>query len=795
MDSSALSDAGDVLRGHLVTASDAPPGVQIAVVLAFNVLLFAPLLGLAWVLVQQAFGLTWSRVVAGAVGLALAILVFPSSARELGVASGEAMQTALRILPPAADVSARCAASKDPDDGCDAHGVVAVPVYLGQAAELVVREWRLAQAKTSVSREAVRAGLRDAARGQVWGLQYAPRSAAAHASTSVGVVDNGLDLASVVLAIVVVVLGATGWTRVQQEVAAFRQALQGEDEPTRRRTRARIKDLTLYAVLGLGAYLAFAAITALGPFLEARRLASTGGLDGAEARIAAVDTEWRAADVRPELPTDGDLDEFERRITQYAVLRRRTLTETREFLASSYNSFEASFDQSFLAVERFDGEPFTELQEIYGLTRDEALAVNNAAEALKRDLTAVFDCAQGVRDLNLLAGKRGGVGADLDASRSLPVGSRYLYFNAFRSHTALLQARLDALQPGPDQRVPEVQRAALAAQVQAVAAAFASFQETATDAINSLQRSEQILSAETDGMLRVLADHRDFRWAVRRESQLLDRGVDTARLTARDELVQAQAEFGAIQRAGPGWMDRLEALSNWYEHAFRQVLEDRQECADALVDALAQEERHLRRALDAFPEGDTNEVPLAILRARLERFSKQLHAPVLDEGRPDEPDAAVVPPVPQCARADAALPPKPERVSAGTRYGTTVGVLSGWLLQMGTLDVVLIAGMLGFGLLGAGLSRIIRRRLGQDPDARTNPEEPLVDDVPSVLFTGLGATLIVYLAGAGGLGAITSVTPTLDPYVLMLGCFVASVFSEDVWRSARGWMKDRKLTE
>ena len=89
-----------------------------------------------------------------------------------------------------------------------------------------------------------------------------------------------------------------------------------------------------------------------------------------------------------------------------------------------------------------------------------------------------------------------------------------------------------------------------------------------------------------------------------------------------------------------------------------------------------------------------------------------------------------------------------------------------------------------------------RRRLSAEEEARAAPAPtsapPLVEDVPSIVFQGLGATLIVYLAGVGGLGAVSTTAPELDPYVLMLGCFTAAVFSDDVWRWARDWVQKQR---
>lgn len=110
-----------------------------------------------------------------------------------------------------------------------------------------------------------------------------------------------------------------------------------------------------------------------------------------------------------------------------------------------------------------------------------------------------------------------------------------------------------------------------------------------------------------------------------------------------------------------------------------------------------------------------------------------------------------------------------------------------WLIKLGSISLTLVAGMLGFGLLGAAISSIIR-------DAKVRQAgEPLVKDLTSVAIRGMSATVVVYLAAKGGLAIIAGgAAPEPNSYVLLLTCFVASVFGDDVWVSTRKWFQGRE---
>jgi hypothetical protein len=126
-------------------------------------------------------------------------------------------------------------------------------------------------------------------------------------------------------------------------------------------------------------------------------------------------------------------------------------------------------------------------------------------------------------------------------------------------------------------------------------------------------------------------------------------------------------------------------------------------------------------------------------------------------------------------------PPDPSK--PGSDWGPFTFVAS-WLLRTQSLDLALITGMLGFGFFGSAISRFVRRQSsdGSGTAAVTN-------DLSTVVISGLSAAIVVFLASQGGLaifsGSEAAVPAEPNPYVLLLTCLVAAVFSEDIWRRVR----------
>lgn len=104
--------------------------------------------------------------------------------------------------------------------------------------------------------------------------------------------------------------------------------------------------------------------------------------------------------------------------------------------------------------------------------------------------------------------------------------------------------------------------------------------------------------------------------------------------------------------------------------------------------------------------------------------------------------------------------------------------IASWLIFPQSDEMVLIAGMLGFGFLGAGVSSIIRTR-GEGKDV-----EHYKNGVTSVLIGGVSASLVIFLGAKGGFAIFSNNEVDLNPYSLLFLCLIGAVYSESVWSKA-----------
>jgi hypothetical protein len=128
-----------------------------------------------------------------------------------------------------------------------------------------------------------------------------------------------------------------------------------------------------------------------------------------------------------------------------------------------------------------------------------------------------------------------------------------------------------------------------------------------------------------------------------------------------------------------------------------------------------------------------------------------------------------------------------EVVPARPELGSYLGpfkLVASWLLRTESLSLALIVGMIGFGLLGSASSSFIREK-GENG----GPDQPLVRDLSGVIIRGCSAAIVVFLAAKGGLAIFGSGAADPNPYVLLLTCLVAAVFSDAVWERAQEWFK------
>ncbi|GAB2177790.1 hypothetical protein [Dongia sp. agr-C8] len=117
-------------------------------------------------------------------------------------------------------------------------------------------------------------------------------------------------------------------------------------------------------------------------------------------------------------------------------------------------------------------------------------------------------------------------------------------------------------------------------------------------------------------------------------------------------------------------------------------------------------------------------------------------------------------------------------------YVGSFGVAISWLLRSESQPLVLIVGLLGFGLLGAACSTFVR-----EVSRRSGGDGALVEDLAGVVIRGVSAAVVVFLAVYGGL-AIFGTNAEPNPYVVLFTCLVGAVFSDTVWDWAQSRLQD-----
>ncbi|HVZ09926.1 hypothetical protein [Rhodopila sp.] len=108
------------------------------------------------------------------------------------------------------------------------------------------------------------------------------------------------------------------------------------------------------------------------------------------------------------------------------------------------------------------------------------------------------------------------------------------------------------------------------------------------------------------------------------------------------------------------------------------------------------------------------------------------------------------------------------------------GLASSWLLKTESPELALIVGLLGFGFFGALATSFIREFKGTPGN-----QLPGVGFILPALVRGIGAAVLVFLAAKGGAAVLAKGEVSPNAYAIFFACFVAAVFSDDVWDWAR----------
>jgi hypothetical protein len=119
--------------------------------------------------------------------------------------------------------------------------------------------------------------------------------------------------------------------------------------------------------------------------------------------------------------------------------------------------------------------------------------------------------------------------------------------------------------------------------------------------------------------------------------------------------------------------------------------------------------------------------------------------------------------------------------------GDELGIFKGiaqWLIKPFSMALVLIVGMLGFGLFGAVISTFVKEGKTLPDDKK---EGVIINDITGVIIRGVSAAIVIFLGVKGGLAIFSSGEGDPNPYALFFTCLVGAVYSERIWE----WAKEK----
>lgn len=121
------------------------------------------------------------------------------------------------------------------------------------------------------------------------------------------------------------------------------------------------------------------------------------------------------------------------------------------------------------------------------------------------------------------------------------------------------------------------------------------------------------------------------------------------------------------------------------------------------------------------------------------------------------------------------LPPLPQ---LGTDWGP-LGKIASWLISAQSVDLILIVGMFGFGLLGSAISSFV------NSDKNIQSNRPIIENLSIVIIRGFSAAIVIFLATKGGIAIFNNGSNVPNPYVLFFTCLIGAVYSERIWDWAK----------
>lgn len=113
-----------------------------------------------------------------------------------------------------------------------------------------------------------------------------------------------------------------------------------------------------------------------------------------------------------------------------------------------------------------------------------------------------------------------------------------------------------------------------------------------------------------------------------------------------------------------------------------------------------------------------------------------------------------------------------------------------WLIKPLSMALVLIVGMLGFGLFGAVISTFVKE--AKEP---VDKDGVIIRDITGVIVRGVSAAVVIFLAVKGGLAIFSSGEGEPNPYALFFTCLIGAVYSEKIWEWAKEKLGNNFKTE
>lgn len=96
--------------------------------------------------------------------------------------------------------------------------------------------------------------------------------------------------------------------------------------------------------------------------------------------------------------------------------------------------------------------------------------------------------------------------------------------------------------------------------------------------------------------------------------------------------------------------------------------------------------------------------------------------------------------------------------------------------------LALIIGLIGFGLLGAIIGTFSRA----NAETSLTEKATIISSIFNTIIKSFSASIVTYLSIKGGLSIVTAnADNSANPYFVLFLCFLASVFSEEIWLWAK----------